>query len=986
MVRAILLPAPLVRGLRGRCVPDLQVQNEPEAQPRGMSVDFKATVFLPRTDFPMRAGLPKREPDILAHWDGMKLYARLREASAGREKFVLHDGPPYANGHLHVGTAFNKILKDVINRSQQMLGKDVRYVPGWDCHGLPIEWKIEEGYRARGQSKDSVAPVAFRRECREFAAHWITVQTEEFQRLGVEGDWANPYTTMAFQSEAQIVREIGRFVANGGLYAGAMPVLWSVVEKTALADAEVEYHDHVSPTVWVRFPVLGDTADLPAGASVLIWTTTPWTIPGNRAIALDREQSYAVVEVTGLAENSAARAGEVILVAEVLLAQVAKDAGIEDHKILRIVPGETLLGTICAHPLRGQGYDFDVPLLAADFVTMDQGTGFVHVAPGHGADDFELGQVHGLEVPQTVDGAGVFMNHVPLFAGTRVYTEEGKPGDANPAVAEHLQAAGALLARGKLKHSYPHSWRSKAPLIFRNTPQWFISMEVNGLRDKALKAILETRFVPASGRNRLYAMIEQRPDWCISRQRLWGVPLPLFVEKKTGELLRDPAVIERVAEAFEQEGGDAWLTSEPDRFLGPDYDPADYEQSTDVVEVWFDSGSSHSFVLEARPELKWPASLYLEGSDQHRGWFHTSLLEAAGTRGRAPYEAVLTHGFVLDEQGRKMSKSLGNVISPHDIIAQHGADILRLWVVASDYTEDIRVGPEILRYQIDAYRRLRNTLRFLLGNLHGFEVAERVPESEMPELERWILHRLSELDEVVRRGCADFNFHISYQQLLGFCAVDLSALYFDIRKDTLYCDRSDSPRRRASRTVLDILFDALTAWLAPMLCFTAEEAWWARYGTEGAGREASVHLRPFPSIPDSWRDEALADKWSRVREVRRVVTGALELERAEKRIGSSLQAHPRIYVGPPDLLSAIDGVDLAEITITSVATTVAEPPPSGAFTLEDVAGVGVVAGVAEGEKCERCWRVLPEVGTVPSVPGVCKRCADAVESLGVAAQ
>jgi isoleucyl-tRNA synthetase len=951
-----------------------------------MSVDFKATVFLPRTDFPMRAGLPKREPDILAHWDGMNLYARLREASAGREKFVLHDGPPYANGHLHVGTALNKVLKDVVNRSQQMLGKDAHYVPGWDCHGLPIEWKIEEGYRERGQSKDSVAPVTFRGECREFAEHWIKVQTEEFRRLGVEGDWADPYTTMAFSAEAQIIREIGKFIANGGLYAGAMPVLWSVVEKTALADAEVEYHDHVSPTVWVRFPVLGDSADVPGGASVLIWTTTPWTIPGNRAIALDREESYAVAEVTGLAENSAARVGEVILVAEVLLTQVAKDAGIDDLKVLRVVPGEALLGTVCAHPLRGQGYDFDVPLLAADFVTMDQGTGFVHLAPGHGADDFELGQVHGLEVPHTVDGDGVFMNHVPLFAGTRVYTEEGKPGDANPAVAERLQAAGALLARGKLKHSYPHSWRSKAPLIFRNTPQWFISMETNGLRDKALKAIRETRFVPAAGRNRLYAMIEQRPDWCSSGQGLWGVPLPLFVEKKTGELLRAPAVIERVAEAFEQEGGDAWLTSEPGRFLGPDYDPADYEQSTDVVEVWFDSGSSHSFVLEARPELKWPASLYLEGSDQHRGWFHTSLLEAAGTRGRAPYEAVLTHGFVLDEQGRKMSKSLGNVISPRDIIAQHGADILRLWVVASDYAEDIRIGPEILRYQIDAYRRLRNTLRFLLGNLHEFEAAERVPESEMPELERWILHRLSELDEVVRRGCADFDFHTIYQQLHGFCAVDLSALYFDVRKDALYCDRSDSPRRRASRTVLDILFDTLTAWLAPMLCFTAEEAWWARYGAEGGEREASVHLREFPSIPDSWRDEALADKWSKVREVRRVATGALELERAEKRIGSSLQAHPRIYLDRPDLLSAIDGVDLAEVTITSEATTVAEVPPSDAFTLEDVAGVGVVAGVAEGEKCERCWRVLPEVGSVPSVPGVCKRCADAVESLGVAAQ
>ncbi|MDX1426026.1 MAG: isoleucine--tRNA ligase, partial [Kiloniellales bacterium] len=610
--------------------------------------------------------------------------------------------------------------------SQQMLGKNAHYVPGWDCHGLPIEWKVEEGYRARGQSKDAVAPVDFRRECREFAQHWIEVQTEEFQRLGVEGDWRRPYTTMAFSAEAQIVREIGKFVANGGLYAGAMPVLWSVPERTALADAEVEYHDHTSPTVWVRFAVLQSPAELPDGAAVVIWTTTPWTIPGNRAVALDPEARYVAFEVETVGEQSLAAPGEVLLAAEALKAQVEADLGIERSRAVTTFAGEELLGTLLAHPFRGEGYDFDVPVLAADFVTLDQGTGCVHIAPGHGSDDFELGQAHGLEMPQTVDGAGYFMPHVPLFAGTRVYDDDGKPGDANAAVIERLRAAGALLAQAKLRHSYPHSWRSKAPLIFRNTPQWFISMSANDLRGKALAAIRETRFVPAAGRNRLYAMIEQRPDWCISRQRLWGVPLPLFVAKESGELLRDPAVIERVAEAFETEGGDAWLTSEPRRFLGPDHDPADYEQVRDIVEVWFDSGSTHSFVLEARPELEWPASLYLEGSDQHRGWFHTSLLESAGTRGRAPYRAVLTHGFVLDEHGRKMSKSLGNVISPQEIIAENGADILRLWVVASNYEEDVRIGPEILRYQVDAYRRLRNTLRFLLGSLEGLGEEERV--------------------------------------------------------------------------------------------------------------------------------------------------------------------------------------------------------------------------------------------------------------------
>ncbi len=954
---------------------------------RRMSVDYKSTVFLPRTDFPMRAGLPKREPEILARWAEMDLFARLRESSAGREKFILHDGPPYANGHLHMGTAFNKVLKDLVNRSQQMLGKDANYVPGWDCHGLPIEWKVEEGYRSRGQSKDAVSPVEFRRECREFAEDWIKVQIEEFRRLGVEGDWRRPYTTMSFAAEAQIAREIGKFVVNGGLYAGAMPVLWSVPERTALADAEVEYHDHTSPTIWVRFPLVRSDAGLPDGASVVIWTTTPWTLPGNRAVALDPEESYVAVEVVAIGEKSQAKVGEVILVAEALLAQVEKDAGIEESRRLATLPGAKLQGSVCAHPLRGQGYDFEVPVLAADFVTMDQGTGFVHIAPGHGSDDFELGQANGLEVPQTVDGDGSFMAHVPLFAGTRVYDDEGKEGDANPAVVERLQAAGALLARGKLRHSYPHSWRSKAPLIFRNTPQWFISMEANGLREKALQAIRDTRFVPAAGRNRLYAMIEQRPDWCISRQRLWGVPLPLFIEKKSGEPLRDPAVIERVAEAFEAEGGDAWLTSEPGRFLGPDYDPEDYEQARDVVEVWFDSGSTHSFVLEARPELKWPASLYLEGSDQHRGWFHTSLLEAAGTRGRAPYEAVLTHGFVLDEDGRKMSKSLGNVVSPRDVISQNGADILRLWVVASNYEEDVRIGPEILRYQVDAYRRLRNTLRFLLGNLHGFSGAERVEAADMPELERWVLHRLSELDQVVRRGCADFDFHTTYQQLHNFCAVDLSAFYFDVRKDVLYCDRSDSLRRRACRTVLDLVFDCLTAWLAPILCFTAEEAWWARAGESGEGdREASVHLRVIPDIPAAWRDPALAAKWARVREVRRAVTGALELERAEKRIGSSLQAAPRVYVDDADLMAALDGVDLAEIAITSNAEAVAGPAPEGAFVLDEVPAVGVVPAAAEGAKCQRCWRVLPEVGAQAGAPDVCQRCADALQSLDDAAE
>jgi len=952
-----------------------------------MSRDYKSTVFLPRTDFPMRAGLPQREPEILQRWDEQDLFARLRADARGREKFILHDGPPYANGHLHMGHALNKILKDVINRSQQMLGRDANYVPGWDCHGLPIEWKVEERYRSQGKDKDTVPIVEFRRECREFAEHWVGVQTTEFRRLGVEGDWARPYTTMAFAAEAQIVREIGKFLLNGGLYRGAKPVLWSVVEKTALADAEVEYDDHTSTTIWVRFPVAKAAHPALDGAAVVIWTTTPWTIPGNRAVACKAEESYAVVEVEAAAEDGAVQAGDRLIVAEPLVAQFVKDARIAAHKVTARLPGAEIVGTLCAHPLRGRaeggGYDFDVPVYSADFVTMEQGTGFVHIAPGHGTDDYELGLAHGLAMPMTVDAEGRFTEEAPLFTGRQVYTAEGKEGDANRAVVEALAAAGALLARGRLTHSYPHSWRSKAPLIFRNTPQWFISMETNGLRAKALQAIRDTRFVPAAGQARLYGMIESRPDWCVSRQRLWGVPLPIFVERRSGEPLRDAEVIERVAAAFEEEGGDAWFTSDPARFLGPGYKVEDYEQVQDVVEVWFDSGSTHSYVLEARPELAWPASLYLEGSDQHRGWFHTSLLESAGTRGRAPYEAVLTHGFVLDEKSRKMSKSLGNVVSPQDVIEKQGADILRLWVVASDYEEDLRIGPEILRYQVDAYRRLRNTLRYLLGNLADFDPAERVAPDAMPDLERWVLHRLVELDRVVRRGCADFDFHAIYQALHHFCAVDLSAFYFDVRKDSLYCDPADSPRRRACRTVLDHLFDCLTAWLAPILCFAAEEAWLARGPVGGAARAESVHLRLFPEIPEAWADAALAETWARVREVRRAVTGALEIERAEKRIGSSLQAHPVVHVTRPDLAAAIAGVDMAEVAITSDLTVVQSPTPEAAFTVPEVAGVGVTVAAAEGGKCQRCWRVLPEVDAAHEV---CGRCEDALRRLDAAAQ
>ena len=939
-----------------------------------MGADYKSTVFLPQTEFPMRGGLPEREPQILERWEKLDLYRRQREASAGKDKFILHDGPPYANGNLHIGHALNKILKDVINSSQQMLGRDANYVPGWDCHGLPIEWKIEEKYRDAGKDKDQVPVVEFRRECREFAEHWIDVQRDEFKRLGVIGDWDNPYTTMTYAAEAQIVQELGKFLLDGGLYRGSKPVMWSPVEKTALAEAEIEYHDHKSTQIWVRFRVVNSTVPELENASVVIWTTTPWTIPGNRAVAYGNDIEYVVVQVVDREENSLARDAEKILVASDRLTEFQAAVGIRGTVTVATLRGADLEGTICHHPFHGQGYEFDVPLLPGEHVTDEDGTGFVHTAPGHGTEDYEVGRKFGLEVPQTVGPDGLYYDHVPVFAGQHVYKADGP-------VVGALADSGALLAKATLVHSYPHSWRSKAPLIFRNTPQWFISMDTGDLRAKALTAIEETAFYPPSGKNRLRGMIESRPDWCVSRQRAWGVPITVFVDRKTGEPLRDAKVLERIIEAVKQEGADCWFAGDPARFLGNDYNPDDFEQITDILDVWFDSGATHSFVLEARDDLQWPASLYLEGSDQHRGWFHSSLLESCGTRGRAPYDAVLTHGFVMAEEGVKMSKSQGNVTSPQAVIKQYGADILRLWVVASDYSEDLKIGPEILKHQTDAYRRLRNTLRFLLGNLHSFDDSERVPAGDMPELERFILHRLAELDALVRGCCDRFDFHTMFTALHNFCAVELSAFYFDIRKDSLYCDRADSLTRRAARTVLDELFSCLTAWLAPIICFTAEEAWLARFPEE----TGSVHLRQFPDIPAAWRDDALAEKWETIRALRRVVTGALEVERAAKRIGSSLQASPVVHADAK-YRDAVGDLDLADLCITSAARFGDADHPDDAHSLEEVPGVWVVPGKAEGGKCERCWKVLPEVGAADGHAELCGRCADAVEHHAAAAE
>jgi len=981
--------------------------------------DYSQTLFLPKTDFPMRAGLPQKEPGLLERWHKLNIYGRLREAGRGRAKFVLHDGPPYANGNIHMGTALGVMLKDVVNRSHQMLGFECNYVPGWDCHGLPIEWKVEEEYRAKGRDKDKVPVVEFRRECRAFAQHWVDVQRAEFMRLGTVGDWDHYYSTMTNPAEAQIARELMKFAANGLLYRGSKPVMWSVVEKTALAEAEVEYEDYTSDTVWVKFPVKGYPADdfdpgkgapkarpmLPDELSVVIWTTTPWTLPGNRAISFNPKISYGIYWIKSAPEGNWARTGEYFLLADPLAFEVLKQARVLAYERKQGIDADDLAALECEHPLREtiSGYGFRVPLLAGDHVTEDTGTGFVHTAPGHGRDDFDIWMANapmltarGIKtaIPYTVDADGRFTAQAPGFTGKQVITEEGEKGDANDAVIKALIDAGMLVARGKLKHQYPHSWRSKKPVIFRNTPQWFIAMDKDidrhgdTLRHRALSAIKATRWVPETGENRITGMVESRPDWVISRQRAWGVPITVFIKEKPDgsvDILDDPDVNVRIIEAFEAEGADAWYADGArERFLGSRAKEG-WQKVDDILDVWFDSGSTHAFVLEDAKHFPGLAGirrkhdggsdrvLYLEGSDQHRGWFQSSLLESCGTRGRAPFDVVVTHGFILDEAGYKMSKSLGNVIAPQDVIAESGADILRLWACATDYWDDQRIGPEILKTTVETYRKLRNTLRWMLGNLAHFEAADRVAFEKMPELERLMLHRLAELDPLIRQAYADFDYKRIFAVLNAFMTVDLSAFYFDIRKDALYCDPYSSVTRKACLTVLDRLFRATVTWLAPMLCFTAEEAWLARDPAA-----VSVHLEAFPNVPASWRDEALAEKWRKLRSIRRVVTGALELERAGKRIGSSLEAAPVVYVADPDLFATAVDADLAELCITSAAQLVEGEGPAAAFRLDDVRGVAVESRRAEGRKCARSWKISPAVGSDPQYPDVTPRDAKAL--------
>ncbi|MFB9151209.1 isoleucine--tRNA ligase [Roseovarius ramblicola] len=988
--------------------------------------DYKATLNLPQTDFPMRAGLPKREPDWLARWEEIGIYDRLREQAQGRQPFTLHDGPPYANGHLHIGHALNKILKDMVVRSQQMMGRDARYIPGWDCHGLPIEWKIEEQYRAKGMDKDKVDIVDFRQECRKFAEGWIDVQRDEFKRLGITGKWDKPYLTMDFRAERIIAEEFQKFLMSGVLYQGSKPVMWSPIEKTALAEAEVEYHDKESFTVWVKFRVAGiDGTDALTDhlldlhgeegyaaavqalaedfrdTSVVIWTTTPWTIPSNRGVVYGEDIAYGLYEVTDTPEECWARVGEKFILADKLAGDVMARARLQDGQWRRVrgVGAVELSCLTLLHPLAGAqdaGGEWNPPrdFRAADFVTDEEGTGFVHCAPSHGMEEYELYRGLGMldqVITYNVLDDGSFRPDLPFFGGTHILDRKGKEGNANKAVIDKLVEVGGLLARGKIKHSYPHSWRSKAPVIYRNTPQWFAAIDRavgdgqdeygTTIRERALRSIDElVTWTPKTGRNRLYSMIEARPDWVLSRQRAWGVPLTCFVKKgaqptDSEYLLRNAEVNARILAAFEAEGADAWYKDgAKERFLGGIVEPAEWEKVGDILDVWFDSGSTHAFVLRDRVDGSEDgmADLYLEGTDQHRGWFHSSMLQACGTIGHAPYRGVLTHGFTLDEKGNKMSKSLGNTIAPEDVTRQYGADILRLWVAQADYTADLRIGPEILKGVADGYRRLRNTMRFMLGALTHFSEADRVDPSEMPELERWVLHRLAELDHKVKTGYDAYDFQGVFQQIFNFCTLDLSAFYFDIRKDALYCD-GDTARRRAARSVMDLLFHRLTTWLAPVLVFTMEDVWLSRFPGDGD----SVHLHDMPDTPADWLNEPLAAKWADVRRARRVVTAALEVQRADKAIGASLEAAPVVHVRDEATLEALRSVNFADICITSDIVLSGDPRPAEAFRMPEVDDIGVVFERAEGAKCQRCWKILPDVGR-HAHPGTCKRCSEAL--------
>ncbi len=922
-------------------------------------MDYKDTLNLPKTSFPMKANLPQREPEILKRWEEDRIYQKIRKTAQERPKYILHDGPPYANGHIHIGTALNKILKDLIIKSRNMAGFNGEYVPGWDCHGLPIEHEVDKNL---GSRKGSYSILEKRKLCRAFANDFINIQREEFKRLGVMGEWDHPYLTMSYDYEATIAREFGRFVGKGSVYRGKKPVYWCASCVTALAEAEVEYEDDRSPSIAVKFAALSDFGErVPALRNqkvyVLIWTTTPWTIPANLAIAFHPDYIYAAAEVEG----------EIWIVAESLLEEVMGKAGKKRYQVLAKFPGRELEGLKTRHPF----LDRESLLILASYITLDTGTGAVHTAPGHGQEDYESGLEYNIPIYSPVDDLGKFTPDVQFFAGQYVF-------DANEAVIEKLKEVGALVYKEEYTHQYPHCWRCKNPIIFRATEQWFISMEKNQLRRKALEAIDKVIWVPHWGHDRIYGMIQNRPDWCISRQRAWGVPIVAFTCDSCGEALVSEEIADRVSQLFEKGGADVWFELPAKDLLPPGTrcpkcQGEEFTKETDILDVWFDSGVSYAAVCEKRPNLKYPADMYLEGSDQHRGWFHSSLLASVGTRGQAPYLSVLTHGFVVDGEGRKMSKSLGNVILPEEVIKRYGAEILRLWVAAEDYRDDIRISEEILSRLSDAYRRIRNTCRFLLGNLYDFDPRKHsVADDQLHDFDRWILLRLQKLAGRVKEAYTAFDFHIAFQALHNFCIVDLSSLYLDILKDRLYTSPASSPQRRAAQTTLFKILETLVRLMAVILSFTAEEVW--GYIPGAKEKAESVHLTLFPEVEPRYLDSALEERFDLLLKVRGEVSKALEKARQDKQIGNSLEASVTLSA-PEKLLSFLRENQplLKDLFIVSSVELTPEAAP-GIQQSQEVSGLGVLVNRASGEKCQRCWMYDPGVGKKADHPSVCPRC------------
>ncbi|KAF0186851.1 MAG: isoleucyl-tRNA synthetase [Hyphomonadaceae bacterium] len=952
--------------------------------------DYRPTIFLPETSFPMRAGLPQKEVEILSKWGSTDLYKQIRAASANKPKWVFHDGPPYANGAMHIGHALNNILKDFVVRSRQMAGFDVDFVPGWDCHGLPIEWKVEEEFRNAGRDKKEVSAVEFRQACRKFAQKWVDIQKTGRIRMGVIGDWDEPYLTMNYNAEAIIEAEFHKVVAAGLVFRGSKPIMWSPVERTSLAEAEVEYQEKTSPAIWVKFPVVSGQN---IGASIVIWTTTPWTIPANRAISYSTKIEYGLYQIdaieAGLEFVPFAQIGERLILADKLAEAIFASAKVAKYtRIGSVNP----TGLVCSHPLKNWagangGYQFPVPLLAGDHVTDDAGTGFVHTAPSHGTDDYLVWMKNGLpqsDIPFTVDEDGRLTKEAPGFEGLEIMELEGKrqgkEGRANAAVIEALAQTGNLFAKGRLVHQYPHSWRSKAPLIYRNTPQWFIAMDkpvphLGGktLRQVAMAEIDKVDWGNEASKARIGTMVRERPDWLISRQRAWGVPLAIFVHRETLEVLQDTEVNARIITAMKTNGADAWYATDPQVFLGDKYKSEDYEQVQDILDVWFDSGCTHAFVLESRPTLPRPANMYFEGLDQHRGWFQSSLLQSCASRGVAPYKQVRTHGFTVDEKGRKMSKSMGNGMEPQDIADKNGIEILRVLFAAADYTQELALGKTMIDQASETYRKLRNSIRYMMASTKDFAPENAVSYDKLPLLEKWLLARCADVHAKVIAEYDDYNFKGALSTIADFANLELSAFYVDVRKDALYCDPVNSVKRRAAQTVLHELFGRFLTWLAPICPFTTEEAW-LNQNPEGG----SVHLQVWGEIPTQWHNPASISRMAKLRDLRKAITGALEIERAAKTIGSSLEAAPKVYITDKEILAAIGDEDLAELCITSGIELIEGEAPENAYHHEDVAGVGVVFARANGIKCRRSWKYFDPATANPKYPDITARDAEAV--------